>query len=227
MSMANWSPLVLNLLYALPLLVIFRWATHDARLQWLGLWIFFSANWVGQDYFSPQGTAFALWLAMLAALLTRFAPRPEVLAKRVSVAWVLRLLDPRRVLASLRADRESDRAGPPQRGDAALLLLIVAIYAAIVSGHQLTPFPILFAGAALGLFSGLRTRNLPVIMTVLVAAWISYPATPYLIGHVEELAGNVGSTSQNLTANVSERLGGSPGHAFIVNLRIDESSHRP
>ena len=35
MSMANWSPLVLNLLYALPLLVIFRWATDDTRLQWV------------------------------------------------------------------------------------------------------------------------------------------------------------------------------------------------
>jgi len=220
MSMANWSALALNLLYALPLLVIFRWATDDARLQWLSLWIFFSANWVGQDYFSPQGTAFALWLAVLAALLTRFAPRPEVLAKRPDVTWVLRLLDPRRMLATLRAERETERAGSLQRGDAALLLVIVAIYAAIVSGHQLTPFPIVFAVAALVLFAGLRTRNLPVIMVVLLAAWISYPATPYLIGHVEELAGSVGSASGNLTANVSERLGGSPGHEFIINVRL-------
>ena len=220
-SMANWSPLVLNLLYALPLLVIFRWATDDTRLHWLGLWVFFSTNWVGQDYFSPQGTAFALWLAILAALLTRFTPRPAVLTERVSIAWVLRLLDPRRVIASLRADRDAERAEQrSRRGDATLLLLLVAIYAAIVSGHQLTPFPIVFATGALVLFAGLRTRNLPVIMGVLLAAWISYPATPYLIGHVEELAGSVGSTSENLTANVSERIGGSPGHAFIVNLRI-------
>ena len=106
MEMAGWSPLVFNLLYLPPLLVIFRWATDDARVWWLGLWVFFSANWVGQDYFSPQAVAFALWLAMLAALLTRFTPRPAVLAERPSVRWLLRQFDPRRHLARCAAERD-------------------------------------------------------------------------------------------------------------------------
>lgn len=102
LAMAGWGALVFNFLFLAPLLVIFRWASDDPRVWWLGLWVFFSANWVGQDYLSPQAVAYTLWLAMLAALLTWFTPRPAVLAQRPSVAWALELLDVRRIPARRR-----------------------------------------------------------------------------------------------------------------------------
>ena len=48
----------------------------DGRAVWAGVWIFFATNWVGQDYFSPQGLVYALYLVVLAILLTWFAGPP-------------------------------------------------------------------------------------------------------------------------------------------------------
>lgn len=218
MPLAAWGPLVFNLLFLAPLLVIFRWASDDPRVWWLGLWVYFSANWVGQDYLSPQAVAFTLWLAILAALLTWFTPRPPVLARRPSLSWAIGLLDVRRIPDRLRAER--DAAGGARVGVGGIVLTVVLIFAAIVSGHQLTPFAIIFTVGGLVLFAGLRTRRLPIIMVVLLTAWISYQTTTYLTGHIDELSGSVGSTSQNLSKNVTGRVAGSSEHAFIVQVRI-------
>jgi hypothetical protein len=71
LSYASWGPPVTNLAMIAPLLSIFRGVTRDRRIVWAGLWIFFCASWIGQDYFSPQGFAFVFYLAILAALLKR------------------------------------------------------------------------------------------------------------------------------------------------------------
>ncbi|MET8977570.1 glycosyltransferase [Streptomyces sp. NPDC004539] len=68
-----WWPLVSSLLLLLPLLLIFRTFTEDRRLVWTAVWLFCIANWVGQDYFSPQSVAFALHLGVLAVVLRRYA----------------------------------------------------------------------------------------------------------------------------------------------------------
>ena len=72
LSMAAWAPLAFNLLFLPPLLVIFRSVTSDPRLVWSSVWIFFSANWVGQDYLAPQAAGFLLWLTIAAIVLTGF-----------------------------------------------------------------------------------------------------------------------------------------------------------
>ncbi|MFI8192968.1 glycosyltransferase [Streptomyces sp. NPDC085946] len=68
-----WWPLVSSLLLLLPLLLVYRTFTEDRRLVWTAVWLFYVANWVGQDYFSPQSVAFALHLGILAVVLRRFA----------------------------------------------------------------------------------------------------------------------------------------------------------
>ncbi|MEU3945904.1 glycosyltransferase [Streptomyces sp. NPDC029526] len=67
-----WWPLASSLMLLLPLLLVYRTFTEDRRLIWTGVWLFFVANWVGQDYFSPQSVAFALHLGVLAVVLRRF-----------------------------------------------------------------------------------------------------------------------------------------------------------
>lgn len=67
-----WWPLASNLLLLFPLLLIYRTFTEDRRLIWTAVWLFFVANWVGQDYFSPQSVAFALHLGVLAVVLRRY-----------------------------------------------------------------------------------------------------------------------------------------------------------
>ncbi|MFI2413450.1 glycosyltransferase [Streptomyces sp. NPDC018947] len=67
-----WWPLVSSLMLLLPLLLVYRTFTQDRRLIWTAVWLFFVANWVGQDYFSPQSVAFALHLGVLAVVLRRY-----------------------------------------------------------------------------------------------------------------------------------------------------------
>ncbi|MGP2436496.1 glycosyltransferase [Streptomyces sp. JW3] len=81
-----WWPLVSSLMLLLPLLLIYRTFTTDRRLIWTSVWLFYVANWVGQDYFSPQSVAFALHVGVLAVVLRRYGgrrghrgrPRPAV-----------------------------------------------------------------------------------------------------------------------------------------------------
>jgi len=93
---ANWVPFGLELLYVGPLLLILRTLTIDRRLVWLAVWIFYLCNWVGQDYFSPQGFAYLLYLVVLAILVGWMRPgwpgsraRPTVTSALVGVVLLL------------------------------------------------------------------------------------------------------------------------------------------
>ncbi|MCM2390112.1 glycosyltransferase [Streptomyces albipurpureus] len=70
-SFMAWWPLFSSLLLLGPLLLIYRTFTQDRRLIWTAVWIFYVANWVGQDYYSPQSLAFALHLGVIAVALRR------------------------------------------------------------------------------------------------------------------------------------------------------------
>jgi hypothetical protein len=72
LSYAAWAPVFLNLIYLGPLYIIFTTVTTDRRLVWLALWFFYLTNWIGQDYFSPQGFNFFLYLVIIAILLKYF-----------------------------------------------------------------------------------------------------------------------------------------------------------
>lgn len=215
LPLAAWGPLLFNLLYLPPLYAIFAWGANDARVTWLGLWVFYCCNWVAQDYLSPQATGFLMWLTMLAVLLRWFTPRPAGLAPARAIRAVPRTFG-LRGLGAVPAD------GPPLTGvqTGGLLALVLVIYGATVSGHQLTPVPMILTVAALVVFAGLQTRMLPVIMAVGLAAWISYMTTAWLAGHFSTLSGSLGSLGQSVGQGVGSRVVGSSGHELIVDLRL-------
>jgi len=76
-SFAAWTPVALNFVCLGALIMILRASTRDARVVWTGAWFFLLTNWVGQDYFSPQGFAYYLAITILAILLTWFRPTPS------------------------------------------------------------------------------------------------------------------------------------------------------
>ncbi|MET7713574.1 glycosyltransferase [Streptomyces sp. NPDC005407] len=86
-----WWPLVSSLLLLAPLLLIYRTFTQDRRLIWTAVWIFYVANWVGQDYFSPQSVALALYLGVIAIVLRR-GERPARGRRSRQVLWTLLLI---------------------------------------------------------------------------------------------------------------------------------------
>ena len=86
-----WWPLVSGLMLLLPLLLLYRTFTEDRRLIWTGVWLFCVANWVGQDYFSPQSVAFALHLGVLAVVLRRYGRPGQSAAQQRQAVWTVLL----------------------------------------------------------------------------------------------------------------------------------------
>jgi hypothetical protein len=74
LSLVRWAPLAFNLLYLAPLLLIMNALTANRRVVFLALWLFYATNWTAQDYFSPQATAYLLFLVVLGILLRWFTP---------------------------------------------------------------------------------------------------------------------------------------------------------
>jgi hypothetical protein len=215
---ALWAPVWLNLLYLPALYLIFDSLTEDRRLVWLAIWLFYLTDWIGQDYYSPQGVGLFLFLAVV-ALTLRWLARPDRVdpARRFEgppaarVRWLAhRLFD--------RGPRRIEGLGPAQR--AGLVAAILATYAFVVSAHQLTPFFIVAATGILVLLRRVRWIGLAVLMAVMIAAWVSFMAVAFIIGHFQSVAGYVGAIGESLTANITGRLSGSDGHRFVVGLRL-------
>jgi phosphate starvation-inducible membrane PsiE len=74
---AIWAPVVVNLLNMAAVLILLSALVSDRRVVWTATWLFFLANWVGQDYFAPQALAYFLYLVILATVFLHFRRVPE------------------------------------------------------------------------------------------------------------------------------------------------------
>ncbi|MEV6737722.1 lipopolysaccharide biosynthesis protein [Streptomyces sp. NPDC051104] len=197
----RWWPLTIQLLYLAPMFLLVRSMRASWRAKWTGIWIFVLSGWVGQDYFSPQGFTYLFYLAFVAILLIWF---------RVP-----------RVLWTGRRPGEAE-VEPTSRGQRAVLLMVlIALYAASVPAHQLTPFMMLGVLAVLVLVGRSELRGLPVLFAVLVMFWLAFMAEPYWSGHFDELFGGVGGVGSNVSTSVSGRIqGGDSTHKLVLYTRV-------
>ncbi len=204
-SLANWAPVALNLLYLGPLLMILRTATSDQRLVWLALWFFYLTNWVGQDYFSPQGAAYFLYLVVLAVLLRWFSSVPD---RR----FRLRRRHEHTAQAAVRAQEPSGER-------AALMLIVIVIFAAMVATHQLTPFVMVASVGSLVLARRCSARGLPGLMAVLIGIWIAFLAVSYVTGHIDGVIADLGNLGKSVDST-SSRVQGSAEHLLVIRARM-------
>lgn len=197
----RWWPLTVQLLYLAPMFLLTRSMRAGWRARWTGIWIFVLSSWVGQDYFSPQGFTYLLYLVFVAILLVWF--------RAPGMLW-----------GTVRpGEAEVEPADRPRR--AVLLMLLIALYAATVPAHQLTPFVMLGVLAALVLIGRSELRGLPLLFAVLVTVWVGFLAEPYWSGHFDELFGGVGGVGGNVTSSVSGRIGeGSSTHKLVLYARV-------
>ncbi|MFF3940755.1 glycosyltransferase [Streptomyces phaeofaciens] len=182
-----WWPLVSSLLLLLPLLLIYRTFTEDRRLVWLAVWLFCVANWVGQDYFSPQSVAFALHLGVLAIVLRRYADGgPGAGVPGVGGLGV----------------------GGPGGGQrqAVWTVLLTLLVVAIVISHQLTP-GMLVASLAVLFFARHYRDKVPLITTaVIFLAWCLTAALPFLSATMPDMLRSIG----DIGGNVATGYGATP-----------------
>ncbi|WOX08598.1 lipopolysaccharide biosynthesis protein [Streptomyces sp. N50] len=197
----RWWPTAIQLAYLAPMFLLVRSLRASWRAKWTGIWIFVLSGWVGQDYFSPQGFTFLLYLAFVAILLVWFRA-PHVLWTRIRPG-------------------EAEVEPTDRRQQAVLLLVLIGLFAASVPAHQLTPFVMLGVLTVLVLLGRSELRGLPILFAVLVAVWIGFMAEPYWSGHFNDLFGGVGGVGSNVSTSVSGRIqGGSSTHKLVLYTRV-------
>jgi hypothetical protein len=215
----RWWPAAVDLLCLLPLWLILANLRISSRAKWLAALLFTLGNWVGQDYFSPQSFNFLLYLAFAAILLTWFRwPAGPPQPRRPEPRVVRRLAT--RVFGGLTPGELPPR--PISAGDRiALFTLLVAIFAASVVSHQLTPVFMLAACAGLILARRCHSPTLLVLLIVIFAGWVSFGTVAYWSGHLSTVFGGFGQLNSNLSSSVTGRLSGvSRQHELIPLARI-------
>ncbi|MEV6649410.1 hypothetical protein [Streptomyces sp. NPDC051219] len=156
-SFINWAPVVLGLLMMPVLVLIYRTFSEDWRLVWTAVWIFQLANWVGQDYLSPQGLSYLLYLTVFAVVVRHFVLPGS--------AGTLRSRD--------RLDPAAAVVPPPTgtRQRAIAVVIIAPLVAAINASHQLTPVMLCATLLALSLTRRYRNAGLLVVAGLVMLIW--------------------------------------------------------
>ncbi|MFH8790410.1 lipopolysaccharide biosynthesis protein [Streptomyces roseoverticillatus] len=197
----RWWPTAIQLLCLAPLALLLRAVRAGWRAKWTAAWLFVLCGWVGQDYFSPQALNYFFYLLFAAVLLVWFR-------------W------PRQLRGAL-VPGETEPLPAGRRAQGALLAVVVALFAASVVSHQLTPFVMLGVLTALVVTRRSTLRGLPLLCGVMLVVWVGFLAEPYWSGHFDELFGGLGSLGGNVSSSVSGRIeGGSPVHKLVLYTRV-------
>ncbi|GAB1823275.1 lipopolysaccharide biosynthesis protein [Herbidospora sp. RD11066] len=202
-ALLNWWPLISNVAYLIPLIVIVRRLQADRRAKWLALMIFVVSQWVGQDYFSPQGMTYLLYMLFVAILLTWFV-RVDPVSSFWKRRWTLR--------PGERAPRKTTTTDK-----IIILVLVVLIFVATATSHQITPF--MMCGVLLGFVVFRRTRlsfMMVVLFGAIVAAYVNYMAVAYWSGHLDAMVGSVGQVGGNLTSQTTGRISSTNPERLVV-----------
>lgn len=211
--LATFAPFLATVLYLPPLLLVMRAISTSHRVQWLGVTIFYLANWTGQDYFAPQTFTFWIFLAVIGILLSVVPPGGTDPTGRMGRVRKLAQLDP-----PLAPGREG-RIRLTPNDHRWLLGLVLAAAGASVASHQLTPYMLVVALGALWMAGRIRHWGLPIAVGLLAIGWLGGPARPYFAGHVADVL-TVGGTGGSL---IQRMVNGSPAHVAVVAARVAES----
>ncbi|MER7610562.1 hypothetical protein [Nonomuraea wenchangensis] len=216
-TILQWTPLMSNLLYLLPFVLILRQVVATTRARWFAALLFVLVQWIGQDYFSPQGFTFALYLAWVAILLRWFG-RVEPRTKPIPAKGL------RRLIGRLDAMTPGELANTGTfRADKLLMfMLLVALFLASVASHQITPFMMLGVLTAFLIVKRTSlTWALPFFLGLAVLAWISYMTVGFWSSQIDAIFGGLGNILQNLRSNTGDRIEGSdPAHAMVLQARL-------
>ena len=240
----KWWPVALNLLYLPPFYFLARSILGNHRRAALAVWLFPLANWVGQDYFSPQSVAFLVYLVFMWIVVSQFSdnrrsllppwPRLQSDGEPRSRPWPRSERedyegyddDEPPTVTFPRLGSRPETEGSPRQGALppvfGLTVLTLLAFAMIVS-HQITPVFASLAVILLAFFGRTKLRAFPVLMLLSTFGWICFAAVTFWAGHFNLIFGGVGNLGGNLNASLSNRLSGSPQHRLVVDVRLIDS----
>ena len=195
-TIAIWTPFVFSLVSLLALSIVFRGFVSDPRIWSLALWMFIVANWVGQEYFSPQGFTYVLYLSLLAIVI----PFDRVTGR-----------DGGRF--EFRDSGDFLRGYSANVGASLIGMLIVF---SIVASHQFTPIMVVVTFAMLAIFGVARSTWVSVTTLGATLIWLVGPALTYVRDNDREAARTFGSPAESSGASLIDTADVSTGHAIVV-----------
>jgi len=222
-ALIRWWPVALNLLYLPLIFQIARAFLRSDEKAWVATIVFPLANWVGQDYYSPQSIAFLLYLTFIFLLVGPLGANDRPLWPRYWRAHgqgrVLRMGRPW-LRGGPWMDHQYWQNGHRPRAVGFHVGALVVLMAAMATGHQLTP--IVATGIALMFVLAGRTRVrwLVVAFALMTTAWVCYGAVSFWAGHFGLLVGQAGAVRGNVGSSILARLQGSQPHQFVVDARL-------
>lgn len=151
-----------------------RWAVVAAVL-------FSAANWVGQDYYSPQAFAFFLFLAAVLVALTVLRGTPNAIGR-----WAATVTG--RVFRARRGPVAATIAPRTRTAVVSAAVLVVLLQFVITASHQLTPFVVIAAFVPLLVLGFLRPWWLAVPLTLLPLLYL-VPNLDYIQEHFGLITG--------------------------------------
>ena len=188
LQIAAWGPVFFNVLNLGAVIFLLSALTSDRRVIWLGSWLFFITNWVGQDYFSPQAFAFFLYLVVLGIVLRWLGKRgtPAESQGRARSAWMVGL--------------------------------VVALVAAIAVSHALTAVLVTVTLAGLVLFRVCRIRSLPLIAGALTVFWDLVFAADFVGKNAASIPEKIRLPWLTAESNLAEASRLSDGQALVAGV---------
>lgn len=171
---AAWAEIGFALINVVTVLAIARAISINPRVYWTATLVFVLANWVNQNYYSPQAFAYTLYLAMCLVLLTFLRSTPVTL---------VRIMEQRLTRPQLPVMEMYDRP-VGRRLRVIALVAVLLLQAAIVVSHQLTPYLALLGLVPLIVLGYFRPRWLaPTLVAITLI---------YLIPNLDYVEGKYG-----------------------------------
>ena len=209
-ALLRWWPVAIDLLCLPAVYLIARKVLRDPKRAMLAVWLFPIANWVGQDYYSPQSVAFFLYLVLIVIVLAPFGARTRTFWRKA----------PGGPAGGPDGDETSDPGTTDLRNVLVLLICLLVLTVAIATGHQLTPFFAALTALALSLAGRTKLRVFVILMGVIAVGWVSFAAFAFWAGHMAKVFGQFGEVGGNVSSTVTSRLGGSDAHHFVTRVRL-------
>ena len=213
---ASWAELFFEILYALELAWILRALQLGERERWLALFMFVGANWIAQDYFSPQGLGLVLSLGVFGMALhwLKGERRPWVtnLEHRVG-SFLGRKRSRLQELRDATYHGEVEVVSPtgPSRGFAIVAILLT--FGVLTFVHELSPYLVAVQLGGLVLIGTMRPWWVIVAM-VAIAVGFLLPSFGY-VNHAYGLTASIGNFFGNLKSPSSTFTLGS--EALLTN----------
>ncbi|MGH3168907.1 MAG: hypothetical protein ACRDN0_23875 [Trebonia sp.] len=209
LAYAKWAQLVFELA-ALPLLYsIYTSLALPVRHRWLGLMLYLAANWIAQDYFSPQALSTVLSLGVLA----------------IALRWMVAGNTPRHLTRDDEdppGTRRRPRGGTAElrlRGAVPFIAAFLMLFFVLVFSHELSPYIVVIQLIALALVGQMRPRWIPLAALAITLGYL-IPNFSYVNSHYGVLS-SFGNFFSNIQSPSASDPGTTPESQRIIGYCAD------